>query len=178
MTREELRDAVWGSDTHVDFDRGLAYCLSQIRAALGDSADNPRFIQTLPRRGYKFIAPVSGGDDPAGSSVRADAANVAAVRRWQAIGVLAAIAAIGLGWVSTRARPGAPDQIVIAVAIFDNETGMPEHDRLVAGLSDLVVTRLTELEPARLAVVGNAAVLRQPRNIRNLKAVADAVKAD
>ncbi len=48
VTREELRDAVWGADTHVDFDRGLAYCLSQIRAALGDSAENPRFVQTLP----------------------------------------------------------------------------------------------------------------------------------
>ncbi|MDO8679275.1 MAG: winged helix-turn-helix domain-containing protein [Acidobacteriota bacterium] len=84
MTREELRDAVWGGDTHVDFDRGLAYCLSQIRAALGDSADNPRFVQTLPKRGYKFIAPVSRGDEPSGSrgdeplgsSVPAAAANV------------------------------------------------------------------------------------------------------
>ena len=85
---------------------------------------------------------------------------------------------IGLGWALTRARTVAPGPIVIAVSVFDNETGMPEHDRLVAGLSDLVVTRLTELDPKRLAVVGNAAVLRQPRNIRNLKAVAEAVKAD
>ncbi|MDO8679274.1 MAG: hypothetical protein Q7R30_12025 [Acidobacteriota bacterium] len=77
-----------------------------------------------------------------------------------------------------RARPVATGPIVVAVSIFDNETGMAEHDRLVAGLSDLVVTRLTELDPSRLAVVGNAAVLRQPRNIRHLKAVADGVKAD
>src|SRR5215211_6281252 len=58
VSREELRDAVWGKDTHVDFDRGLAYCISQIRTALGDSADNPRFLQTVPKRGFKFIAPV------------------------------------------------------------------------------------------------------------------------
>ena len=57
VTREELRDAVWGKDTHVDFDRGLAYCVSQIRTALGDSGDNPRFVQTIPKRGFKFIAP-------------------------------------------------------------------------------------------------------------------------
>jgi TolB-like protein len=94
------------------------------------------------------------------------------------VGVVAAIAAIGLGWVATRARPVAQSPIVIAVSLFDNETGLPEHDRLVAGLSDLVVTRLTAVDPSRLAVVGNAAVLRQPRNIRNLKAVAEAVKAD
>ena len=58
VSREELRESVWG-DTHVDFDRGLAYCLSQIRGALGDRSDNPTFIQTFPKRGYKFIAPVT-----------------------------------------------------------------------------------------------------------------------
>src|SRR5689334_12224850 len=60
VSREDLRDAVWGSDTHVDFDRGLAYCVSQIRSALGDSGENPRFLQTLPRKGFKFIAPIDG----------------------------------------------------------------------------------------------------------------------
>ena len=58
VTRDELRALLWGDDTHVDFDRGLAYCIAQLRSALGDSADSPRFIQTLPRRGYTFIAPV------------------------------------------------------------------------------------------------------------------------
>ena len=58
VTRDELRAAVWGDEVHVDFDRGLAYCLSQIRTALDDTADNPRFVQTLPKRGYRFIAPV------------------------------------------------------------------------------------------------------------------------
>ena len=62
VTREELRAHLWGGDTHVDFDRGLAYCIGQLRAALGDSADNPRFIQTLPRRGFSFIAPVAAAD--------------------------------------------------------------------------------------------------------------------
>ena len=59
VSRAELRESVWGSETHVDFDRGLAYCLSQIRGALGDRSDNPRFVQTFPKRGYKFIAPVT-----------------------------------------------------------------------------------------------------------------------
>ena len=59
VSRDDLRDAVWGSDTHVDYERGIAYCLSQIRTALGDSGDNPRFVQTIPKRGFKFIAPVA-----------------------------------------------------------------------------------------------------------------------
>jgi DNA-binding winged helix-turn-helix (wHTH) protein len=59
VTREELQKAVWPADTFVDFDRGLNKAVNKIREALGDSADNPRFVETLPRRGYRFIAPVN-----------------------------------------------------------------------------------------------------------------------
>ena len=58
VTREELRDRLWSADTFVDFDHGLNTSMNQIRNALGDAASNPRFIQTLPRKGYRFIAPV------------------------------------------------------------------------------------------------------------------------
>lgn len=58
VTREELHRRLWPSDTFVDFDHGLNTAINQLRNALGDSAANPRFIQTLPRRGYRFIAPV------------------------------------------------------------------------------------------------------------------------
>jgi DNA-binding winged helix-turn-helix (wHTH) protein len=64
VTREELAAAIWGPDTHVNYDAGLNYCVRQVRAALGDDAKAPRFIETVPRRGYRFIAaihePVSG----------------------------------------------------------------------------------------------------------------------
>src|ERR1700729_156743 len=58
VSREELRERLWSSDTFVDFDHGLNTAVNQLRNALGDSAANPRFIQTLPRRGYRFIAPL------------------------------------------------------------------------------------------------------------------------
>jgi DNA-binding winged helix-turn-helix (wHTH) protein len=58
VTREELRCQIWGGDTFVDFDQGLNFCIKQIRAALGDQADTPRYVETLPRRGYRFIAPL------------------------------------------------------------------------------------------------------------------------
>jgi DNA-binding winged helix-turn-helix (wHTH) protein/Tol biopolymer transport system component len=61
VTREELQKAVWPADTFVDFDRGLNKAVNKIREALGDSADNPRFVETLPRRGYRFIAHVDVG---------------------------------------------------------------------------------------------------------------------
>jgi eukaryotic-like serine/threonine-protein kinase len=58
VTREELRSQIWAVDTFVDFDQGLNFCIKQIRAALGDQADTPRYVETLPRRGYRFIAPL------------------------------------------------------------------------------------------------------------------------
>ena len=58
VTRSEIRDHVWSGDTFVDFDQGLNFCIRQIREVLGDTADAPRFIETLPRRGYRFLMPV------------------------------------------------------------------------------------------------------------------------
>ena len=58
IRREELRERLWSADTFVDFDHGLNTAINQLRAALGDDSANPRFIQTLPRKGYRFIAPV------------------------------------------------------------------------------------------------------------------------
>lgn len=61
VTRETLQKTLWGDDTFVDFDRGLNYCVKQIRAALGDSAEAPRFLETLRGRGYRFMLPVPEG---------------------------------------------------------------------------------------------------------------------
>ena len=60
VTRGEIRDHVWRGDTFVDFEQGLNFCIRQVREALGDTADAPRFIETLPRRGYRFLMPVTG----------------------------------------------------------------------------------------------------------------------
>lgn len=61
VTREELRDRLWPSDTFVDFDHGLNTAVNKLREALSDAAANPRFVQTVARRGYRFIAPVQNG---------------------------------------------------------------------------------------------------------------------
>jgi TolB-like protein/DNA-binding winged helix-turn-helix (wHTH) protein/Flp pilus assembly protein TadD len=63
VTREELRQKLWPADTFVNFDHGLNAAVKRLRRALNDSADNPRFVQTLPRRGYRFLAPVSADED-------------------------------------------------------------------------------------------------------------------
>ena len=188
VTRDELRAAIWGGHTHVDYDRGLAYCMAQVRTALGDSGENPRFVQTLPKRGFRFLAPVTietNGRAPlAGQSGDATAAPTApapppAARTWAGRGRwltgAAALVLLALVWVRAD---GPPRPAIVAVSIFDNETGDAALDGFVSGLSDLVVTRLTEMAPDRVAVVGNAAALRRPRAIRNLRTLATEVRAD
>ena len=61
ITREEIRERLWPGDTFVDFDHGLNNAVNRLREALGDSAGSPRFVETLPRRGYRFVAPVEVG---------------------------------------------------------------------------------------------------------------------
>ncbi len=188
VTRDELRAAIWGEHTHVDYDRGLAYCASQIRTALGDSGENPRFLQTLPKRGFRFVAPVAtepaanhAPDPPATAAAAAPPAPAPAAgpSSWRGrtawLTAVAALAVAALIWIRADTPPR---QAIVAVTIFDNETGDAALDGFVTGLSDLVVSRLTELAPDRVGVIGNAAALRQPRAIRNLKALAGALPAD
>lgn len=61
VTRDEIRDLLWGTDTFVDFEQGMNTAVRQIREALGDDAETPIFVETVPKRGYRFIAPVDTG---------------------------------------------------------------------------------------------------------------------
>jgi DNA-binding winged helix-turn-helix (wHTH) protein len=72
VTREELRDALWAQDTHVDFDRGINKAINRLRQVLGDRSEHPRFIETVPRRGYRFVAAVT----PVSAPVRVISAEV------------------------------------------------------------------------------------------------------
>jgi DNA-binding winged helix-turn-helix (wHTH) protein len=109
VTREELRAALWPDGSFVDFDYGVSTAIKKVRYALGDSADNPRFIQTLPRKGYRFLAPVTreGTLRPTGAS---PSVNAPPKRRriWIIAAALVAIAASGSGSFTGGPRPGRP----------------------------------------------------------------------
>lgn len=104
VTREELRDSVWPQDTFVDFDHALNTAVKKIRAALGDDADNPRFLETVPRRGYRFIAPIlpasASEPIPVAEMVRRPSGGRENASRFFAIvGVLSVVLALlGLAW--------------------------------------------------------------------------------
>src|SRR5229473_6801308 len=77
VTRQELAEQVWGSETYVDFEHGLNYAIGQIRSVLADDPEHPHFIETIPKRGYRFIAPVSDHPTPEQAPARADPAKAA-----------------------------------------------------------------------------------------------------
>ena len=64
VTREEIQTALWAGDTFVDFDQGVNFAIKQVRDALGDSAEDSLYVQTVPKRGYRFLAPVETGPEP------------------------------------------------------------------------------------------------------------------
>jgi len=78
VTREELRGKLWSAHTYVDFDRSLNKAMTKLRSALGDSAESPRYIETRPRMGYRFVAPVERVNGAAPIAVRAATASASA----------------------------------------------------------------------------------------------------
>jgi len=174
VTRDELRRHLWGDDTHVDFDRGLTYAIAQIRSALGDTADDARFLQTLPRRGFRFVAPIRRVPAEAVASSAPPAPPSPRVRtsRWVWPSIALLVVAVAGVYGFSALRSDAAPAIRLAVSTFDNETGDARYDRFVGSLSDAVVARLVAAgDTRRLTVIGNEAILRRPREERNLAAI-------
>jgi DNA-binding winged helix-turn-helix (wHTH) protein/TolB-like protein len=153
ITREELHRALWPEGTYVDFDTGLNVVLKKLRAAIDDDSDNPRFIETVPRRGYRFIAPVSVDQrepfsDPAHPTtvLSSDLSHPARrIKLWLKYAVVGpALVFVGSGWYLLRHRSvvdAAPK--IIAVLPFSNEGAGPDFDYLRYAIPNDLVTDLT-----------------------------------
>ncbi len=156
--------------------------MAQIRAALGDSAESPRFVETLPRRGYRFIAPVR--TEPQVAAVEDVLDPVPAMtppgkraRKWFAVATLLLAGGLAAGWYAVAARHAPIHRV--AVVPFDNETGQDSFDGLARGIADATVARLAAPgRVERLDVIGNSAALRRPRSFRDLQEIGRDVRAE
>ena len=149
VTREELQRQVWPADTFVDFDRGLNKAVNRLREALGDTADSPRFIETVPKRGYRFIAPLQNGGAGSRSLPEPARADARQPRRRRQIGIAAAAllvlgAAAAYAWISARTRvPHVPSRIVLAgrisadAAMRATATAREQRQSLAAAVTSL-----------------------------------------
>lgn len=178
VTRQALRNAVWGPATFVDFDKGLNFAIAQVRAALGDSAEAPTYVRTLPKRGYQFIAPVEAAPAPQAFTAAPISGGLPAggkayttKRALIGAGIFLAAAVALFAWRATVPPP------TLAVVAFDNETGQTDLDRYAQAITDALVAELTARGVRRVAVVGNAAVLRTRRPFRDLLSIGQSLHA-
>lgn len=152
VTREELRQKLWPADTFVDFDTGLNSAIKKLRDVLGDSAEEPRYIETLSRRGYRFIAHIENGDVSAPAAVALHIAPVLPLRPapmvWykRRVVMATAVAAVLLvatvaGWRILFARPVLTETDVILLGSFVNKTGDSIFDN---SLDKALEVKLTE----------------------------------
>jgi DNA-binding winged helix-turn-helix (wHTH) protein len=135
VTRDELRREIWG-ETHVDFEAGLSTCVNQIRTALGDRAAAPHFIETLTRRGYRFIGPVEWLDAQPAPTPRFKLSRRAAA----AIILVASLTAVAIASIST-ARGRTPVSLVVLPVVVD--PARSELDPVSRTLTDALVGALT-----------------------------------
>jgi TolB-like protein/DNA-binding winged helix-turn-helix (wHTH) protein len=172
VLRDELRAHLWGNETFVDFERGLNFCILQVRTALGDSSENPRFVQTVPRKGYRFIAPVAAPNEPVAPIAPAAERNAWWRLRPAVIALaLAGVLLAGLVWRFTNRSDANDTSTRVAVLPFVNLTGDADADYVVDGMTDELITQLGRVNPARLGVIGRTSVMRYRNNAN--KSIAD-----
>jgi TolB-like protein/DNA-binding winged helix-turn-helix (wHTH) protein/Tfp pilus assembly protein PilF len=176
VSREELRSQLWPADTFVDFDHSLNAAINRLRDCLGDVAERPRFIETVPRRGYRFVAPVQRLPSPAGpDAIHSDAPQPAsnitpgapAPRSVWTIGALAIVVAAivsGATWLGLRNHTplgsASSERVMLAVLPLDDLSADPQGSYFSDGLTEDIITRLGGLEPRRLGVIARTTVMQ------------------
>jgi DNA-binding winged helix-turn-helix (wHTH) protein len=170
VTREELRSRIWGQAV-VDFDHGVNKAINKIREALGDSADNPRFVETVARRGYRFLADVTpveaipnrepqvaaeGVARPADTGP-VDVAHAATAPKWppprvawMGVGLASALVVAGLSWIvysQIHSTPRIRSLAVLPLASLSND---PAQDYFADGMTDELITDLGQIGALRV----------------------------
>lgn len=170
ITRDELRASVWPAQTFVEFDQGLYSAMARLRDALGDSSESPRFIETVARRGYRFIAPITESPSPhtgtSGAKVvsRTEAHGHNFIRKGIAalFGFVLLLAflliANARGWISRR-----PARAIQSLAVLplENLSDSPEQEYFADGMTDELITTLAQL--GNLRVVSRTSVMQYKR---------------
>ncbi len=204
VTRDEFRQKLWPNDTFVDFDHGLNNAINRLRDALNDSAEAPRFIETLPRRGYRFIGQIdncatattqmlssasSDAAPPSGVALEADASVKVSLlakprRRIEKLWITAAGVGIAAGLVlwlylghERRSGTSASMRIQsIAVLPLENLLGDPTQEYLVDGMTDGLTTSLAQMRGIR--VISRTSAMRYKGTKKGLPEIAQELHVD
>lgn len=186
VTRKHLQEEIWGNDTFVDFDKGLNLCIAQIRESLGDDAQSPRYVETLPRRGYRFIGrieeaesgeivtPPTKIDESPGersSTLRARRSRLLIVAVSLALLASVSVATLRYFRVSPNERVAAKANLLVLP--FESLTNDPEQEYFSNGLTEEMIARLGSLNPARLGVIARTTALTYKDTKKDIRQIAD-----
>lgn len=188
VTREEIRRQIWGENTFVDYEQGLRVAIKKIRAALRDNPRAPRYIETLSRRGYRFIAPVNSTEvrngNPAwvtGESRSQGMPSFLRARRglmalgFAAITIVAIVFEVG-GLHGRIGKEPTPHIESIAVLPFENLSEDPEQDYLAGGMTQELITELRKITGLR--VVSRTTVMHYKGSKKTLPEIASELDVD
>jgi len=185
VTREELQSQIWPADTFVDFDHSIHNAVARIREVLGDSVEKPRYIETLPRRGYRYIGPVEDFQTRRLGTKTHTSQPVTLVtapkRKKNLVLVLGALVTLGLvAWTTTwhylHARAAVPPIHSLAVLPFDNLSGDPSEEFFADGMTDQLITDLARV--GSLRVISRTSVMRYKGAKKGLPEIARELNVD
>jgi TolB-like protein/DNA-binding winged helix-turn-helix (wHTH) protein len=192
VSREELQRRVWPPDTFVDFDHGLHNAIKKLREALGDSAETPRYIETIPKRGYRFIAPIHGNGANGNRVAIGSVPRLLSTKdtsRWRqalAWGFIAGSFTVILLAVSSRtvfdklrqlfALESHPSIHSVAVLPLQNLSGDPTQEYFSDGVTEELITMLSRI--SALKVVSRTSVMRYKKTDRSLPEIARDLNVD
>jgi len=206
VSREELAEEIWGRDTFVDYGQSLNAAMRQIRLALGDNAEHPNFIETIPKRGYRFVAQVVPVETPAnppsvaggisaGDSERimtgvAPAAPLSGgvtrrSGRWNPARATAAIAFVlvlsAALWISLRSFApvkASSGRVTLVVLPVENLSGDSSRDYISDGLTEEMISQLGRLDPRKLGVIARTSSMAYKNSSKRVDQIARELKAD
>jgi TolB-like protein/Tfp pilus assembly protein PilF len=184
ITREELQKKLWPADTFVDFDKSLNSAITRVRAALDDNAETPRFVETLPRRGYRFIGTLNGSGQT--SAPETKPAGRAKSLGW-ALGLVGLAALIAMttvlvgfnvhGWRDRiLARKQKPTIRALAVLPLTNLSSDPEQEYFADGMTEALITELGKISSPR--VISRQSVMQYKGSKKPLQEIARELNVD
>jgi TolB-like protein/DNA-binding winged helix-turn-helix (wHTH) protein/Tfp pilus assembly protein PilF len=188
VTREDLRAQIWPVHTFVDFDHGLHNAIARLREVLGDSAEAPRFIETLPRRGYRFIGRLDGvavqspldvpaqTEQPSELSVNRRLTEPRTMLAYPILALLVIGFAVWLVRTGTHPTSAAPRLNSIAVLPLENLSGDPSEEFFADGMTDQLITDLAKV--GSLRVVSRTSVIRYKGTKKGLPEIARELNVD
>ncbi len=165
VTREEIAERIWGKHADLDLDNSINGAMRKIRQALKDDPEQPRFIQTVTGRGYRFIAAIQGPAAPPPQAPPVGPPESASPPRrprrtaWLAGALVLPLLVAGLVWSRGRAHDPPPGRVMLAVLPFQNLTGDEGQEYFSDGLTEEMITQLGNRDPARLGVIARASVM-------------------